>query len=124
MAALGRPDCHDDDDANGPLQTWANAVNRLLRTWRVCPWITAILAVVLLGAQFATHAQPPKVAKIGILHMLGPTESPSVPAFRQRLSELGYVEGRNVVLEYRWPQQRPERLPALAAGLVQSKVGV
>lgn len=122
--ALDRPQGHSDDDANGPLQTWANVVNRPLGTWRVCPWITAVLAVVLLGAQFPTHAQPPKVAKIGILHLLGPTDSPAFPAFRQRLYELGYVEGRNVVLEYRWPHQRPERLPAVAAELVQSKVDV
>ncbi len=99
-------------------------VNRLFRTWRVYPWFTAILAVVLLGAWFTAQAQPAKVAKIGLLHVFGPAESPSVPAFRQRLSELGYVEGRNLVLEYRWPHQQPERLPALAAELVQLKVDV
>jgi putative ABC transport system substrate-binding protein len=45
---------------------------------------------------------------------------PSVPAFRERLAELGYIEGRNLTLEYRWTHERPERLPALAAELVQS----
>jgi putative ABC transport system substrate-binding protein len=72
----------------------------------------------------AGQAQSPKTVKIGILHRLGPTESPSVPAFRERLAELGYIEGRNLILEYRWTHEGPERLPALAAELVQLKVDV
>jgi putative ABC transport system substrate-binding protein len=99
-------------------------MNRPLGPWRVCLSIIVVLAIALLGSRFAAHAQSPKVAKIGILHLLGPTDSPSVPAFRQRLHELGYVEGRNLVVEYRWPYQQAERLPALAAELVGAKVDV
>ena len=45
-------------------------------------------------------------------------------AFRQGLRDLGYVEGRNVVIEYRDAEAKPERLPALAAELVRLKVDV
>jgi putative tryptophan/tyrosine transport system substrate-binding protein len=50
--------------------------------------------------------------------------APGVSAFRQGLRELGYLEGRNVVIEYRWAEGRPERFPALAAELVAQKVDV
>ncbi len=51
--------------------------------------------------------------------------APHVPeAFRQGLRDLGYVEGRNVVIEYRNAEGKPERLPALAAELVALKVEV
>jgi len=79
----------------------------------------------LLAAPLAAEAQQAaKVARIGWL-ALNLAAAPQVPeAFRQGLRDLGYVEGRNVVIEHRDAEGKPERLPALAAELVGLKVDV
>ena len=83
------------------------------------------LASGLLAAPFAAGAQ--QAAKIGRIGYLAAnlTVSPHMnEAFRQGLRDLGYVEGRNFVIEYRNAEGRLERLPALAAELVATKVDV
>jgi putative ABC transport system substrate-binding protein len=79
----------------------------------------------LLAAPLARRAQQAgKVPRIGYL-ALNPAANPHLhEAFRQGLRDLGYVEGRNVVIEYRDAEGKPERLPALAAELVALKVDV
>jgi len=73
----------------------------------------------------AAHAQQPaKVARIGFLHYGSPGPSPEVDAFRQGLRDLRYIEGTNVTIEYRFAGGRVERLPELAAELVQLNVDV
>jgi putative ABC transport system substrate-binding protein len=68
----------------------------------------------------AARAQQPAVPVIGFLSSISrdPIVRPLV-AFREGLKEAGYVEGRNVAVEYRWAEGQLERLPALAAELVQ-----
>jgi putative ABC transport system substrate-binding protein len=80
---------------------------------------------VLFAAPLAAEAQ--QAAKIARIGYLSPNlaASPHLhEAFRQGLRDLGYVEGRNVVIEYRDAEGKPERLPALAAELVALKVDV
>src|SRR5881396_1746604 len=80
---------------------------------------------VLLASPLVAQAQPAgKIARIGYLSG-SLAAGPHLPeAFRQGLRDLGYVEGRNVVIEYRDAEGEPERFPALAAELVALKVDV
>jgi ABC-type uncharacterized transport system substrate-binding protein len=71
----------------------------------------------------AARAQQPSMAVIGFLSSRSPAESESVvAAFRQSLSEAGYIVGENVTIEYRWAEGNYDRLPALAAELVNLRV--
>jgi putative tryptophan/tyrosine transport system substrate-binding protein len=88
--------------------------------------LAAVLAFsVPLAAPLAAEAQQAtKVARIGYL-LSNPAANPHLhEAFRQGLRDLGYVEGRNLVIEYRSAEGKLERLPALAAELVALKVDV
>ena len=84
------------------------------------------LAVFLLAGPLAAEAQAPaKVSRIGFLSVGSPTDNLfTLEAFQQGLRELGYVQGQNIAIEYRFAEGRPERLPALAADLVRLKVAV
>jgi ABC-type uncharacterized transport system substrate-binding protein len=82
------------------------------------------LAGGLLAAPLAAEAQPAgKVLRIGFLSLTSPSDRPALlDAFRQGLRELGWVEGQNIVIDYRYAEGRVDRLPDLAAGLVRLKV--
>jgi len=73
----------------------------------------------------AARAQQAKLPTIGFLGANSPSlQSQWTAAFVQRLRELGWIEGRNLAIEYRWAEGRFDRSPALAAELVQRKVDV
>jgi putative tryptophan/tyrosine transport system substrate-binding protein len=83
-----------------------------------------VVALMVCGAR-AEAQQAKKVPRIGYLSAISPSvELARMEAFRQGLRELGYEEGKNIVIEYRWAEGKFDRLPDLAAELVGLKVEV
>src|SRR4051794_27511309 len=70
------------------------------------------------------RAQRSAIPEIGYLDATQLLHHAGVAPFKQGLSETGFVEGRNVAIEYRWAEGKYDRLPALAADLVRSQVTV
>jgi putative ABC transport system substrate-binding protein len=79
--------------------------------------LALLVAPVILEAQ-----QADKVARIGVLSFGVP--EPFRKGFRQALVDLGYVEGRNVIIEHRWAEGQTDRLPTLAVALVRANVNL
>src|SRR5215467_407314 len=82
-----------------------------------------LLITVLLITGSTRAQQPKKIPRIGIL-FIGSRDQPHLEAFKQGLREHGYTEGKNIFLEYRYAEGKEDRLPELAAELVQLKVDV
>jgi putative ABC transport system substrate-binding protein len=86
-------------------------------------FLLALAAWAIAAAPTALAQQPAKIPRIGFLHSGSPQGSETqLQAFRDGMRELGYVEGKNYQLEFRWGEGKLERVPALAAELVQLKV--
>ena len=84
--------------------------------------ILLVVAVVVVAA-IAQAQQPTKIPRIGFLSAVSPSAiSARIEAFRQGLRELGYVEGKNILIEWRSAEGKLDRLPELAAELVRLKV--
>ena len=87
--------------------------------------VITFLLIILTTAHLAEAQQPKKVARIGFLAGTAASiEKSRIEAFRQGLRELGYVEGKNIVIEWRWAEGKFDRLPDLAAELVRLNVEV
>src|SRR5215813_4074406 len=92
--------------------------------------VITLCAMLFSLSGYAEAQQPKSVPKIGFLSRdLHPADSRApaprnLEAFRQGLRELGYVEGKNIVIEYRYSDGRNERMPALAEELIRLKVDI
>ena len=76
---------------------------------------------------YAEAQQPAKIPRIGFLageSLLTANPDPLSDAFRQGLQERGYIDGKNIMIEYRYAEGRSDRLPGLVAEFVQLKVDV
>jgi putative tryptophan/tyrosine transport system substrate-binding protein len=89
-------------------------------------WSPILVAAMLLAVAVITEAsQPTKIPQIGVLEpATSASISARIEAFRQGLRELGYVEGKNITIEYRYADGKSERIPDLAAELVNLKVDI
>ena len=87
--------------------------------------VYALPALILTTIHLAEAQQPKKVPRIGYLSSLDPArESARSEAIRLALRELGYIEGQNIAIEYRYAEGKRDRFPELAAELVRLKVDI
>ena len=88
---------------------------------RITLWLLATLF--LANVSLADAQQTGKIPRIGFLDTSTASGSAVLlEAFRQEMSKLGWIEGKNITIEYRFAEQKNERLPELAADLVRLKV--
>jgi putative ABC transport system substrate-binding protein len=85
-------------------------------------FIWLLVTVLLIGAAPSDAQQAGKVYRVGRLSGSLSTSTANIDAIRRELRELGYVEGKNIVFELRYAEEKPERLAALADELVRLKV--
>ena len=84
-----------------------------------------LLGGVAFARSIAARAQQSSIPVIGYLSSGSPeTDAVRLTDLRRGLSEAGYLEGKNVTIEYRWAENQSDRLPALAADLTQHRVAV
>jgi putative ABC transport system substrate-binding protein len=84
-----------------------------------------LLGSAAVGWPVPAHAQQPVMLVIGFVTAVGRNDRPNLlDSFRRGLSEVGYVEGRNLSIEYRFAENQHDRLPALTRDLVSRQVAV
>jgi ABC-type uncharacterized transport system substrate-binding protein len=87
-------------------------------------WSSILVAAVLLAVGVMAQAQQPKkIPRIGFL-FIGSKDQPHLDSFRQGLRDLGYLEGKNIVIDYRYAEGKNDALPTLAAELVALNLDV
>jgi putative tryptophan/tyrosine transport system substrate-binding protein len=87
-------------------------------------YLILLMAALLFPVSYSAFAQQRRIPRIGLLYASAVGNSARIQAFRQGLSELGYVEGENVALEYKYAEGKLERYTILARELVRLKVDV
>ena len=104
---------------------WMAYWSRMVVESAVTCLATAAAVLLLAGSVAAQAQQAARVYRVGFVSPLSPSpEPPTLRAFRQGLRELGYVEGRNVIVDARFAEGRSERLPELVAEVLRLKVDV
>jgi putative ABC transport system substrate-binding protein len=109
------------------IQFWDSTSDNRKSKIENLKWVGFVaIAITFVMCEAVAQAQQPKqVPRIGFLSSLSPAVvSDRMEAFRQGLRELGYVEGKNIVIEWRYAEGKTERLPDLAAELVRLNVDV
>ena len=109
------------------VKTWASFSNNPKSKIQNRKWagVFAVALICAFGGVAAEAQQTTKMARIGFLGATFPsTESARIEAFRQGLRELRYIEGKNILIEYRWAEGKLDHLPELAAELVRLNVEV
>ena len=86
--------------------------------------LIAGLVITTVSWQLAVHAQQPAIPVVGFLGVNSAGTQPYLAAFRQGLGETGYVDGQNLVIEYRWTEDQYNRSPELVADLIRHHVNV
>src|SRR5262245_1368200 len=93
----------------------------MIRRISVC----SLLTILLFTVSPAEAQQPKKVPRIGYLSSVdAASDSSRAEAIRLALRELGYIEGQNIAIEYRYGEGKADRFPELAAELVRLKVDI
>jgi ABC-type uncharacterized transport system substrate-binding protein len=87
--------------------------------------IVLLVGLILAFVHLAEAQQPKRIPLVGVLVAGSPTSMATrIKAFQQRLGQLGYIEGRNIVVEYHYAEGKYDRITAFAADLVRSKADV
>jgi ABC-type uncharacterized transport system substrate-binding protein len=106
---------------------WRRTIKQMRITLgpRPLPFLSSF-SVLLFALCWPVEAQQPrKLARVGYLSSGGPvTRGYRIDAFRQGLKELGYIEGKNIIIEYRFAEAKSDRLPELARELIGLKVDI
>src|SRR6266571_4990390 len=113
-------------------RTWVQRLDSFSDNWKskiqnrkLVGIFFTIALIFAFGGAVAQAQQPKKVPRIGFLYAVSPSSVwDRVEAFRQGLRDLGYVEGKNIVIEWRYAEGKLDRLPALAAELVRLKIDI
>src|SRR5262249_61885981 len=87
-------------------------------------FIASLTGGLLAAPLIAEAQQAGKIPRVGILLFGTPDTDPSLPSFHAGLHALGYAEGRNILLEYRSAEGKPDRLPGLAPELAGARANV